>query len=111
MQPDLVERLYRAYFVNGEDIGTRETLTKIATDAGLDSSRIADFLDSESGISGIVAEQHATRSLGGVSAFFMNGMQIASGAQGQAVLASAIQAVLPRLEGGAGTIGTVLPPN
>jgi 2-hydroxychromene-2-carboxylate isomerase len=34
MQPDLVERLYRAYFVNGEDIGTHETLTKIATDAG-----------------------------------------------------------------------------
>lgn len=42
----LEERIYRAYFNDGENIGKPEVVTRIASEAGLDSSAVADAIAS-----------------------------------------------------------------
>lgn len=45
----LLERLFAAYFQNGEDIGCRETLISIAQSCGYDADAVRDYLKDESG--------------------------------------------------------------
>ena len=45
----LLERLFAAYFQNGEDIGRRETLITIAQSCGYDADAVRDYLRDESG--------------------------------------------------------------
>jgi predicted DsbA family dithiol-disulfide isomerase len=45
----LLERLFAAYFQNGEDIGRRETLITIAQSCGYDADAVRDYLKDESG--------------------------------------------------------------
>jgi predicted DsbA family dithiol-disulfide isomerase len=42
----LEERIYRAYFNDGENIGNPEVVTRLAGEAGLDSSAVADAIKS-----------------------------------------------------------------
>jgi predicted DsbA family dithiol-disulfide isomerase len=44
---DLVERLFRAYFVEGRFVGDREELARIAGEAGYDVEQAREFLESE----------------------------------------------------------------
>jgi predicted DsbA family dithiol-disulfide isomerase len=101
-QADVVERLYHAYFIEGQDIGTQETLIQIAADAGLDSTDIGAFLNGDSGVAEVIAERNESlaRGVDGVPAFFMNGVQIASGAQSPEILAAVTHSVLEQCEGG-----------
>jgi predicted DsbA family dithiol-disulfide isomerase len=46
---DLVDRIYRAYFSEGRDIGDRTTLTAVANEAGL-NARTAQQLGGSAGI-------------------------------------------------------------
>jgi len=41
---DLVDRIYRAHFSEGRDIGSRTTLAELAGEAGLDATRTAEQL-------------------------------------------------------------------
>ena len=45
----LLERLFAAYFQNGEDLGCRETLIAIAQSCGYDADAVKDYLQAESG--------------------------------------------------------------
>jgi predicted DsbA family dithiol-disulfide isomerase len=45
----LLERLFAAYFQNGEDLGRRETLIAIAQSCGYDADAVRDYLKDESG--------------------------------------------------------------
>jgi predicted DsbA family dithiol-disulfide isomerase len=60
----VVEALFRAYFLEGRDIGDTETLAAIATGAGLPEPVVCDHLASEIGAPEIRAEEHRARSLG-----------------------------------------------
>ena len=47
---DLVERLFRAYFIEGRAIGDHEVLAAIAGEAGFDSATARILLDSDEGV-------------------------------------------------------------
>ncbi len=79
----LVEHLFRAYFLEGRDLGDRMTLTEIAVAAGLDRAETNRFLDGSAGLAEIVAEDRGARRLGinAVPCFVFEGQYAVSGAQ------------------------------
>jgi len=60
----LVEALFRAYFLEGRDIGQIETLANIAGRAGLDQAKTRHYLAGDAGITEARAEQRRARRLG-----------------------------------------------
>ena len=55
-QDALKERLLRAYFTEGLDIGERSTLVRLAGEAGLDTAWAADWLAADAGVSLVEAD-------------------------------------------------------
>ena len=53
-QEAIVEALFQAYFLDGEDLGDIDVLTKIATAAGLDRAAVARYLVSDQDRSNVV---------------------------------------------------------
>ena len=78
-QNTLVENLFQAYFLNGEDIGAPEVLFKIARQSGINAN---EFLSGKRGRQEVEAEGNNARRQGvsGVPAFFIDGNPITSGA-------------------------------
>lgn len=92
-QHELVERLFRLYFVEGQDIGERDLLVSVADEFGLDGSLVRRLLDDGTDV-GSVREEIATAARMGVSGvpFFIFGGKLAvSGAQPSEVLMEAIR--------------------
>ncbi|MGH6609135.1 MAG: DsbA family oxidoreductase [Burkholderiaceae bacterium] len=89
----LVERLFRAYFVEGADIGEIDTLANLAGDAGFDAAEARAWLASDSGRAEVQAEERHARALGvsGVPFFVFNQRLAVSGAQPPEVLLDAIE--------------------
>ncbi|MGZ9059239.1 MAG: DsbA family oxidoreductase [Burkholderiaceae bacterium] len=89
----LVERLFRAYFVDGINIGDIDALAELAGDAGFDATAARAWLASESGRTDIEAEERRARALGvtGVPFFVFNHRLAVSGAQPPEVLLEAIE--------------------
>jgi len=89
-QDALVEGLFRAYFLDGEDVGKTEVLKRIAAQSGLDSSRVNELLNGDLGRNEVLTEEREAHSRGvnGVPAFLIGGMPVASGAQKPELLAS-----------------------
>ena len=81
-QNAVVEALFRAYFIDGRDIGDADTLIEIATAAGLDRGRVAALLSSDEGVTEVRAEEENARQIGvqGVPMFVINGRVAISGA-------------------------------
>jgi predicted DsbA family dithiol-disulfide isomerase len=52
---DMAERIFRAYFTEGQDIGDVDTLVNLAAEIGLDSAQVKTFLLSQAGIQDIEA--------------------------------------------------------
>lgn len=52
---DMAERIFRAYFTEGQDIGDVDTLVNFAAEIGLDSTQVKTFLLSQAGIQDIEA--------------------------------------------------------
>ena len=91
-QGQLVDRLFRAYFVEGRDVGARETLAALAGEAGLDPEAAAAYLATDSGTDDIRAEQDAVRRAGlsGVPTFVLERHVLFSGAVPPDALAEAL---------------------
>ncbi len=99
----LIERLFRAYFVEGIDIGNIDALASLAGDAGFDATAARTWLASDAGRAAIEAEEQRARALGvtGVPFFVFNQRLAVSGAQPSEVLLGAMkQASLAELESG-----------
>ena len=79
----LVELLFRAYFLDGRDLGDRSVLTEIAAAAGLERAATQRFLDGTAGLAEVVAEDRGARRLGinAVPCFVFDGQYAVSGAQ------------------------------
>lgn len=90
----LVERLFHAYFIDGEFIGERETLVRAAAAAGFDPSAARAMLASDDGRDTVAAEDRESRSVGiqGVPFFIFNGRTAVSGAHDPSTLLDAIAA-------------------
>jgi len=92
-QNEVVEALFRAYFLDGKDIGSLKVLSHVAAEAGLDRKETETFLASEKGLVEVKAEEAVGRRLGirGVPYFVFNGSISISGAQPPDIIVSAIQ--------------------
>jgi predicted DsbA family dithiol-disulfide isomerase len=90
----LVERLFHAYFIDGEFLGDRATLVRAADAAGFDSAAARAMLASDEGRDTVAAEDRESRSVGieGVPFFIFNGRTAVSGAHDPPTLLEAISA-------------------
>jgi predicted DsbA family dithiol-disulfide isomerase len=79
----MVEALFRAYFLEGRDIGAEAELVEIAREAGFEAAAAASWLASERGREAVLAEDRAARRAGieGVPCFVVDGGYALSGAQ------------------------------
>jgi len=87
-ETEVVEALFQAYFLRGEDIGSMAVLLAAAEEAGLDPTEARAFLESEALSAEIVEEDRQARGLGidGVPCFIFNGRHALAGAQPPKVL-------------------------
>jgi predicted DsbA family dithiol-disulfide isomerase len=90
---NLVEQLFRAYFLDGRSVGDREVLAAIAGEAGLSAADARTFLATEEGTDAIAAMGRRVRELGvtGVPFFIFDGKVAVSGAQEAPVLVDAMR--------------------
>jgi predicted DsbA family dithiol-disulfide isomerase len=79
----MVEALFRAYFLDGRDIGALGELVEIAREAGFEPEAASSWLASERGREAILTEDRAARRAGieGVPCFVVDGGYALSGAQ------------------------------
>lgn len=90
----LVERLFHAYFIDGEFLGDHETLARAAAAAGFDPVAARAMLASDEGRGTVADEDRESRSVGiqGVPFFIFNGRTAVSGAHDPPTLLEAIAA-------------------
>ncbi|MCO5108920.1 MAG: DsbA family oxidoreductase [Burkholderiaceae bacterium] len=90
-QQTIVERLFRAYFVEGADLTSRETLAALAREAGLDEAAIRAALEDGAALERARQADLEARELGigGVPFFVVDGRVGVSGAQGADALLGA----------------------
>jgi predicted DsbA family dithiol-disulfide isomerase len=84
----LVDKIFRAHFVEGADIGSHATLAQLAAQQGMDPSATQAFLASGEGMEFVHAENlHAHRlGINGVPCFLIDGEHAITGAQETEVL-------------------------
>jgi predicted DsbA family dithiol-disulfide isomerase len=97
-QEIVVEALFRAYFVEGRDIGDRDVLAEIAATAGLDGQAISGRLASEEDREAVGGEVERARIIGvtGVPTFILAGRYGLVGAQPAEEIAQALREVAAR---------------
>jgi predicted DsbA family dithiol-disulfide isomerase len=83
LQRDMAQRLFRAYFTEGRDLGSTETLLDLAAEVGLERSAAAEVLAGDELVDAVQADIDWARSLGigGVPFFVLDGRYGVSGAQ------------------------------
>ncbi|SDL93334.1 Predicted dithiol-disulfide isomerase, DsbA family [Modicisalibacter muralis] len=91
-QQAVVDALFRAYFVEGQDIGQPEVLAALAERSGLASVPVLEFLQGEESISEVRDELAQVQRLdvSGVPTFIFAGRTALSGAQSLEVIRGAI---------------------
>jgi predicted DsbA family dithiol-disulfide isomerase len=92
IQPAVKERMLRAYFSDGEPIGDRDALVRIATDAGLDATEVRELLAGDRLRDEVRADETMAQELGitGVPFFVIAGKYAVSGAQPSEILVQAL---------------------
>jgi predicted DsbA family dithiol-disulfide isomerase len=95
VQDEVVERLFIAYFENGEDIGDVRVLADIADICGMDGVEIAQMLESDTDLNLVTREDQIAREMGvtGVPAMIFGNKLAVSGAREPEVLVSVIDRV------------------
>jgi predicted DsbA family dithiol-disulfide isomerase len=92
-QDAVVEALFRAYFHEGRDIGSRAVLAAIAGEAGLNAVEVASFLATDAGEAEVRQEDAGFRRAGlsGVPTFALEGHVVFSGAMPPEQMAEAFR--------------------
>ena len=82
-QNDFTEELFKAYFLEGQNIEDNEVLLKIATEAGMEKESTTDFLASDRLKLEVIEEDKQARAVGlnGVPCFIVDNKFVLSGAQ------------------------------
>ena len=91
-QDAVVDRLFRAYFTEGRDVGDPAQLAMLAAEAGLDGEAASAYLGSGTGRAEVAAEDEAVRRAGlsGVPTFVLDRHVLFSGAVPPDVFAEAL---------------------
>lgn len=92
LQEEMVERLFRLYFIEGGDLTDSAVLAEAAGEAGMEQEVADRLLASEADIAEVRADIEAAQNMGitGVPTFIVGGRYAVVGAQPAAVLADAI---------------------
>jgi len=100
-QPDVVDRLMRAYWAEGRDIGDLETLADIASEAGMDRAATLRLLHSDADADDIAARDADARAKGvtAVPTFLVAQQYVVSGAQPPELWTKVIAELTPPAEG------------
>jgi predicted DsbA family dithiol-disulfide isomerase len=82
VQHAVTDRLFRAYFAEGQDIGARDVLTGLGREAGMADATLADFAAGAAARAEVVAESRALAQAGisGVPSFLLDRHLLFSGA-------------------------------
>jgi predicted DsbA family dithiol-disulfide isomerase len=99
LQADVKERLLRAYFTEGRDVGDHGVLTEAAVAAGLDRDRTAAFLESDEGrdeLRGLL-DGAIDRGITAVPTFVFAGRWAVPGAQDPETIVRVLQIAQGRL--------------
>jgi len=96
VQDEVVERLFIAYFENGEDIGDIRVLADIADLCGMDGIEVAQMLESDTDTALVTREDQIAHEMGvtGVPAMIFGGKLAVSGAREPELLAGVIDRVV-----------------
>jgi predicted DsbA family dithiol-disulfide isomerase len=91
-QDALAGALFHAYFVEGEDVGSAEVLTRLAVGCGMALPAVSTLLNSDKGAAEVRAAEEQARTLGidSVPTFVLDGRYVVTGAQPVPLLAEAI---------------------
>jgi predicted DsbA family dithiol-disulfide isomerase len=104
-QDAIVENLFRAYFIEGRDVGSSGVLRDIAAGSGLNAAKVDELLSTDLGKREVLDQEREGHAHGisGVPSFLVGGVPVISGAQKPEILASAFGAAfgLCSLEDGA----------
>ena len=95
VQDDVVERLFIAYFENGEDIGDIRVLADIADMCGMDAVDVAQMLEGDDDLALVQREDQIAHEMGvtGVPSMIFGNKLAVSGAREAELLASVIDRV------------------
>jgi len=96
VQAQLVEAIFTAYFLQGQDLSNRETLGSLALSSGLTPAQIQKALDEEDALGAIQAKDQSARDLGinGVPFYIFNASLGVSGAREASALVQAMEEAL-----------------
>ena len=111
VQDAVAESLFRAYFVEGRDVGDHAVLADVAAGAGLDRDEVARLLAGNEGAAQVAEEEAEGRDLGieGVPFFVVNQAYGISGAQPPEYLAAAFREILQRERASADPVAAGIP--
>jgi predicted DsbA family dithiol-disulfide isomerase len=92
---EMTDRLYKAYFADSLHVGEQDTLTKLATEIGIDTAEVASLFTSDSYSQEVRADEQEAASLGirGVPYFVIDRKYGISGAQPSETFLQALQKV------------------
>ncbi len=93
LQDEMVERLFSLYFIEGGDLTDRDVLLKAAEDVGLDTSLIAELIDTDADAELVSKEINLAREMGvsGVPCFIVANKYAVMGAEQPEVIARALE--------------------
>ena len=96
IQTELSEALFKCYFTEGKDIGSKEVLLEVATKVGMDLKTMQLFLDSKEGGQETADEEMSfiEKSIGAVPTFFINEKYIIQGGQEPETFVSFLNKIL-----------------
>jgi predicted DsbA family dithiol-disulfide isomerase len=96
LQPQMLSRLYRAYFTETRNVFDRDVLLDLAAEAGLDRTDASHALDSAELAARVAADQRTAQTFGvrGVPFVVIDRKFAVSGAQGKANFVKALQAAI-----------------
>jgi len=96
VQDDVVERLFKAYFVEGRDIGDAAVLTDVAAAAGMQAALVAELLAKDADLAEVEREAGMANQMGitGVPCFIFDGRYMISGAREPEILVRVMEKVL-----------------
>jgi predicted DsbA family dithiol-disulfide isomerase len=98
LQTELSEALFRAYFSEGLNIGSKEILAEVSEIVGMDKEEVINFLDSKEGGQEIadLEMNFIEKSIGAVPTYFINDKYIIQGGQEPETFVSFLKKIIQK---------------
>ena len=93
LQDEVVELLFKAYFLDGEDLTRSEILVRISDEAGMQSDLVEQLLETDTDLARVEAQVETAQNSGvtGVPCFIIDSRFVLAGAEKAETIAAALQ--------------------